>query len=782
MNAGTITVILKAVDDNFKKGLKDAAEASKKAAAAFAVMGAGIALAFKEAAEAEANIVRLGAAAKAAGTSMDVGRMEAFASALESVTTFSDDAIIASGTMLTSFGLQQGQIESLTPRIADFAALMGTDLETAATAVGRSIQSGTNALQRQGLVMTDGQQRTFEAASETERLSMMMGLLRQKADGVAQTMANTSSGAIAQFMNAINNLGEEIGKMVKGPVTDMKRDMMDAISRVTTLIKQLDPETKNMIGQFMLGATAAAGVATALLGIAAVVPAIVSGLALIAGAAWPIVAGTLLIVGALAGIILGIGLVKKAWDSDFGYIRSSITALVEFANKAWRWWVDNSVALVHWLVSKFDSAFGTDLAGMFADTSDSLASSMDDAWTKIKDGAEDTAAFVKDSLLEGLSAIGIDSAVIEKIKKMVADFQKIKVPHGGGPKGGKGAVPIETAAPGDKGEMVGPQLPGGLTDYARGEGQDVALAQAKKNQSDYLTAQAGQATNAALDNIGEAGSIIASEFEGKMGKAGDAMSAAMKGFEAGGPMGAAIAVIGQLITSTEAFAKIISMFDEIMQQLSDSLNPLIASVIPLIQIAFTALAPLLNLLGAALSFVASIISKVVSGIAGVWNSILGAIASFLDKIGKIKVFGKHPFGKLSEWADDIRDSQISLGGFSDSLDALLAAQGEGADSVDDMANAADKATAALSNIPSGYKIALARFNAMDAQRMGGGSSYPQARTDGALAQTTNIGTVQIVASNPERMYEQWKRMVEKDNFMKGGSPTAHGPFATAKAR
>jgi hypothetical protein len=157
LNAGTISVVLKAITEQFDRAIDSAGaelkafqqaaeDAAKVSGAAFLAMSGSLAYALNEFGESEEAMVRLEATARATGNAFDTSRLTAWASALERATGFSDDAVVSTASMLASFKLNQAQVERLTPAVADVARLMNVDLVTAAQAVGRSVEGGTNAM------------------------------------------------------------------------------------------------------------------------------------------------------------------------------------------------------------------------------------------------------------------------------------------------------------------------------------------------------------------------------------------------------------------------------------------------------------------------------------------------------------------------------------------------------------------------------------------------------------------------------------------------------------
>lgn len=217
-------------------------------------------------------------------------------------------------------------------------------------------------------------------------------------------------------------------------------------------------------------------------------------------------------------------------------------------------------------------------------------------------------------------------------------------------------------------------------------------------------------------------------------------------------------------------------------------NPLLALSGPVLQglfyvIKFTAvsilkvvrlIAPIINGL---IKFVAFIIDTIGGGInvfmnavAGIWNGIISAIQAVFRKLGDISVLGKHPLGFLNDWAKDLEKAKMPtdilegmLDGLAESvrngtidLDALTSkiqeleglsleqAQAKAQETVEIIkareaqraqTDAVKEATAALTNVPQGYKIATARFASM-------------AITAGAVAMAAGAATSVAAAATP----------------------------------
>lgn len=140
------------------------------------------------------------------------------ASALQRVTTFADEQIISSQSMLSTFALSESQIKKLTPAILDMAASMekaggGTaDLESISIAVGKALTNGVGSLSRYGVVVSATAEAAFELADANEKVNIIVGELDKNFKGIAETVGQTTAGKMIQLQNAMSDLNEIFGK------------------------------------------------------------------------------------------------------------------------------------------------------------------------------------------------------------------------------------------------------------------------------------------------------------------------------------------------------------------------------------------------------------------------------------------------------------------------------------------------------------------------------------------------------------------------------------------
>lgn len=136
-----------------------------------------------------------------------------FAASMQRLTVFEDDAVISNTALLQSLtklnadGLKQG-----VQAAADFATVLGVDLETATRLVAKGAEGNTEAFKRYGVEVKKG-------SSDTETFANLIQQLNSQFGGAAAAQLNTYSGALKATKNSYNDLLEPIGDIiVKNPL------------------------------------------------------------------------------------------------------------------------------------------------------------------------------------------------------------------------------------------------------------------------------------------------------------------------------------------------------------------------------------------------------------------------------------------------------------------------------------------------------------------------------------------------------------------------------------
>ncbi|HJW84754.1 MAG TPA: hypothetical protein VJ754_10660, partial [Anaerolineae bacterium] len=318
---GTLAVKLAAITGDFNnqisgavKHLEKISKAAKEAAigsaAAFAGITGTLVVATRESSEALKAQRQLGAAFAATGQSLDVDRFNAFAESMQDLTTTGDDAVVAMGALMASFGLSQNQIEALIPGVLDLSAATGTAADTIAQKLVLAVQTGEASLARYGIALTDTEQEVFKYGSTSDRTAMLVQKLANF-QGQAAAEVSTAVGKFTQLRNALDNTLEEVGKLMDTPLASMLDGVRDAVHGMTERIANLNPAAKELFANIIFGATVTTGLAAALTSIAVVLPSIIKGFGFMA-AAIKVVGTTLLPVTAmLLGALTILGQIKQ---------------------------------------------------------------------------------------------------------------------------------------------------------------------------------------------------------------------------------------------------------------------------------------------------------------------------------------------------------------------------------------------------------------------------------------------------------------------------------------
>jgi len=150
------------------------------------------------------------------------GNTEAFenlteqARELQKVTLFGDEATIEAQSFLAQLGLTEQQILMITPALQDFATGMGVDLNTAASLVGKTIGTSTDALKRYfdtGL---------NPAMTAQEKAIKLTETLTEKFGGQAKAIATEGLGPLQQLSNQLGDVNEQLGEIILEGIEPLK--------------------------------------------------------------------------------------------------------------------------------------------------------------------------------------------------------------------------------------------------------------------------------------------------------------------------------------------------------------------------------------------------------------------------------------------------------------------------------------------------------------------------------------------------------------------------------
>lgn len=133
--------------------------------------------------------------------------IQAYAAQTQKSTRFADEATIGAAARIAAFVKQKDAILLLTGAAQDFATATGTDLESAANLLGKSVGSSTNALARYGIAVTG-------AVGSSERLRSAVDGIQRVFGGQANAAAQTFAGSLDVVGNRFGEVLEALGNLI----------------------------------------------------------------------------------------------------------------------------------------------------------------------------------------------------------------------------------------------------------------------------------------------------------------------------------------------------------------------------------------------------------------------------------------------------------------------------------------------------------------------------------------------------------------------------------------
>jgi len=198
--------------------------------AAFAGLTAFVVSSVKSFLESEEAANQLNVALKNQGifTEQLSQEMLQYAKTLQTTTTFSDESIVKTQAMLTTFGLAGKELKDTTQAALNLSAAMGIDLNTASLLLGKAFQGQTEALSRYGIKID-------ESIPKSQAFAAVMDQVNSRFGGAASAAAETTTGKIERLKNAFDDLKEEIGQAV-APALQV---VVDGLLSISSGINQL---------------------------------------------------------------------------------------------------------------------------------------------------------------------------------------------------------------------------------------------------------------------------------------------------------------------------------------------------------------------------------------------------------------------------------------------------------------------------------------------------------------------------------------------------------------
>jgi len=182
-------------------------------------------------------------------------RLLDYSSALQKTTAFGDELITNGMVQLTTFGLNEEAMKSLTPQILNVARAIQTtggampDLNSLFIAFGKATTTGIGTLTRYGVVLTDTEQAQLKAMSANEKAVEIGNILERQYGGLAEAYAKTTAGMLESAAAARGDAAEAMGEAL-APV------VLAAAKAFKFLFEVMDAQVFKTLGVVILSVTA----------------------------------------------------------------------------------------------------------------------------------------------------------------------------------------------------------------------------------------------------------------------------------------------------------------------------------------------------------------------------------------------------------------------------------------------------------------------------------------------------------------------------------------------
>jgi hypothetical protein len=219
--------------------------------------------------------------------------LKTMAAEMQSVTTVGDEVIIGGMAILATFKEVSGDgFERATMAAMDMSTIMGTDLKSAITQVGKALNDpikGMSALSDAGVTFTNQQREQITALQESGDMlgaqNIILAELESQFGGAATAMRDTYGGAITALGNSWGDLYETVGMSIVQNETfvELAKIAEEVVSGWTKALGENGENTKSLASTIAVNLVSAVGAAiqgvgylhTAWVSIPAAVPVVV---------------------------------------------------------------------------------------------------------------------------------------------------------------------------------------------------------------------------------------------------------------------------------------------------------------------------------------------------------------------------------------------------------------------------------------------------------------------------------------------------------------------------
>jgi hypothetical protein len=644
-----------------------------------------------------------------------------------------------------------------------------------------------------GISLSDSQKAAWDAGNEYTRVAILSEAMAQAAGGAAQAMAGTSTAAWHSLSSAGDELAVSFGKIFDADVSAVLRSIASAVRELKEWFDSLSPSTKNTIEDVAIVAAVVTGLTAAFSSAALVIPPLIAVLGSL-GATFltvilPIVAGAAIGVGVFVGAleVMEHYINKQPWGTGLKILGEMVGSVTQQFKDLFN------------VSSQIPTVPQVPAAVMARNSShQGLGSNPYDF------GGESQSQGVKGEDYELMMNWEHNTKEVEEgLKDLGQTLTQATINaelFGGFFAKNKAAISTISSAAASAGDAAEQGIIQNLQDTAKAytdaanATHDVAL------KAKYL-AEAGDAANKAKEQQDNP-------------HAGDIVNGAVQGFMQGGIIGAVLGVIGAFLSKLKGFGDMLALLQPVIDNVMKVLNPIfriLSSITAMFQkIADCGVEPAVNALAWILGKIADAITSAVNFVFHIINDALGWVGVHIDDVGSTGDSGPST-PKYQQAADsaaasaaeavsqaDVKGGKSAAQAATDYASTYSADFAKYADvwqqaynqtgdeaaataianqalqdvtaSLDTLATTTQSVTDALTNVPSGFKIALATFNAS-----AGGN--PLAGSSGAVP--VNVGTIIVQTNDPAKFtkdlqdYNNWRNQVQTGTTMprpSGNSP------------
>src|SRR5690606_15721026 len=164
------------------------------------------------------------------------------------------------------------------------------------------------------------------------------------------------------------------------------------------------------------------------------------------------------------------------------------------------------------------------------------------------------------------------------------------------------------------------------------------------------------------------------------------------------------ATVGQALTPVGILTSLLNALSEPVEALLVPITMVVSALAQALLPVFKATFPVIKTFGV-------LLLTVLQGVSTVWNAIVGTIGGIFKALSQISILGLRPLKFLEGTANFFLGLQVDTKALADAQKELRDLTWEEAMARIKNTDALNRATEALRNVPSGFKVALARFQA-----------------------------------------------------------------------